>query len=96
MSDLREKAEHHAIDLEQCSLFVDRAPLAKSMTDAAKFLRELTAAPAPAGGPVAGGGDDPSDDEYRAWLGRNGLRDTAQRRLAFVYGYRAAEARGRP
>lgn len=38
---LDETAEHHAIDLEQCALFVDSAPLRKSMTDAAAFLRSL-------------------------------------------------------
>lgn len=36
-----EKATAHAIDLEQCALFVDSAPLKKSMTDAAAFLRSL-------------------------------------------------------
>ena len=38
---VKEQAIAHAIDLEQCSLFVDSAPLKKSMTDAAAFLRAL-------------------------------------------------------
>lgn len=53
---VKEQAIAHAIDLEQCSLFVDSAPLKKSMTDAAAFLRsslqpdtQAAAASAPAG-----------------------------------------------
>ncbi len=40
-SALQQQATYHAIQLEQCSLFVDSSPLASSMTDAAKFLRLL-------------------------------------------------------
>lgn len=35
------EAAHHALALEQCALFVDSPPLAKAMTDAAAFLRQL-------------------------------------------------------
>lgn len=41
LDELRQRARRHAIDLEQCSLFVDSAPLAKAMTDAAAFCREI-------------------------------------------------------
>ena len=40
------EAKRHAVELEQCSLFVDSAPLAKAMTDAAAYLRR-TGPPAP-------------------------------------------------
>lgn len=35
------EARQHIVELEQCSLFVDSAPLAKAMTNAADFLRKL-------------------------------------------------------
>ena len=38
------EAHKRAVDLEQCSLFVDSAPIARAMTDAAAFLRSLEAA----------------------------------------------------
>lgn len=33
------EARKHAVELEQCALVVDSAPLARAMTEAAKFLR---------------------------------------------------------
>lgn len=43
--EMQRKARRHAVDLEQCALFVDSPPLAKAMTDAAAFLRTLTTPP---------------------------------------------------
>jgi hypothetical protein len=39
----RKDAKYHAVELEQCALFVDSVPLARSMTEAAEFLRTLAA-----------------------------------------------------
>lgn len=40
------EAIQHAVELEQCALFVDSRPLAKAMTDAAAFLRARATMPA--------------------------------------------------
>ena len=48
------EATKHAVELEQCSLFVDSPPLARAMTDAAVFLRALASrTPAPGSAGVA-------------------------------------------
>lgn len=41
MADQRDEARRHAVELEQCALFVDSPPLARSMTDAAAFIRRV-------------------------------------------------------
>lgn len=60
-------ARKHAIDLEQCSLFVDSPPLAKAMTDAAAFLRAL---PDRGGGWRPIGEHDGSDTPVDLWAFR--------------------------
>lgn len=47
--DAVREAKKHAVELEQCSLFVDSPPLAKAMTDAAAFLRTFAALDSRAG-----------------------------------------------
>lgn len=51
---------HHAVDLEQCSLFVDSAPLKRSMTDAAQFLSSLI--------PPADKVAEPFQDRVAPWM----------------------------
>jgi len=60
------EATQHAIELEQCSLFIDSDPLKKAMTDAAAFLRTLAFLPDSAE-PVAWiipGDDNARDDGF--------------------------------
>jgi hypothetical protein len=41
VKEIVDEAHGHAVNLEQCSIFVDGAPLKRSMTDAAEFLKKL-------------------------------------------------------
>ena len=51
-TSMLEQAYQHAVSLAQCALFVDAKALAKSMTDASAFLRQVSLFPASPAAPL--------------------------------------------